>query len=284
MSSVVPGADGRHFKRYVVPSFPSSSASPPRSNEGLMTYPSLSRGLRRREADEKVLRGYFRRAQDAANAGDRVEMAKIAEELSKITYGNTTADQRREFLERYGCAKYTEKALDTIKRMTDGRQGVLEMGAGNGQWSRKLEEMGLDVLAFDDMSALPLPLNLYHVRTKPNQDFFYQKLRQGNEEIFQLKGEAKSRIEGRVLLIVFPDAGSMALDTLKAYEGHSELNDCFIYVGEGRGGANAEGAFFDYLEAGGKWVLVEVLDLEANNKGHEKMFVFLKKPPPAGKE
>jgi hypothetical protein len=52
------------------------------------------------------------------------------------------------------------------------------------------------------------------------------------------------------------------------------FNDTIVYVGEGRGRANADGAFFDLLESG-DWVLVQVMPVQSfGDKGFKKMYVL----------
>eukprot|EP00540_Astrosyne_radiata_P006207 CAMPEP_0116857480 /NCGR_PEP_ID=MMETSP0418-20121206/20572_1 /TAXON_ID=1158023 /ORGANISM="Astrosyne radiata, Strain 13vi08-1A" /LENGTH=78 /DNA_ID=CAMNT_0004491159 /DNA_START=114 /DNA_END=350 /DNA_ORIENTATION=+ len=53
-------------------------------------------------------------------------------------------------------------------------------------------------------------------------------------------------------------------------------NDTIVYVGEGRGGANANDAFFDYLEQEG-WILMKILNVKAPPKGYEQLYLLKKK-------
>lgn len=125
---------------------------------------------------------------------------------------------------------------------------------------------------------------------------------------------------GRVLLLVYPPPGSMAIDTIHAYinatnnpsnlnhhpnrkhHHHNQYhddessnnssdwkNDIVIYVGEGRGGANANDEFFDYFlgisnnntssnkkSSSGSWVLEKVMTVKScpGGKGYEKLFIL----------
>ena len=93
---------------------------------------------------------------------------------------------------------------------------------------------------------------------------------------------------GRVLLLVYPPPGKMAIDVVKQYT-KFDGNDTIIYVGEGVGGANADQEFFDYFlnknsvseegKEGDKyrWYVMETLDIEdvlGGGKGFERMFVL----------
>lgn len=55
-------------------------------------------------------------------------------------------------LERYGCTKWTDEALDVIKAYSP----LVEIGAGHGHWQRALEDKGADVVAFDNEASLPI--------------------------------------------------------------------------------------------------------------------------------
>ncbi|GMH52239.1 hypothetical protein TrST_g7425 [Triparma strigata] len=258
-------ADARHFRSRLGSKCTSSSAC--------LLYPSLAVGLERRVSDELRLRGLGEAARAASEKNDRVEMGRLAYEMTKVAYGcGVTPNARQAHLERFGCVEWTTEALEAIKESGRGR-GVVEMGAGNGQWSRKLREEGLDILSFDNMSGLPLNLNLYHSRTKPNAEHFDQLLRKADESILKDKA-AQTVLKGRVLLLVFPDPTKMAIDTLNAYKAMGSDSDCFIYVGEGRGGCNANDDFFDELESP-EWSLERVVHLKSfGGKGFEKLFVW----------
>jgi hypothetical protein len=95
-----------------------------------------------------------------------------------------------------------------------------------------------------------------------------------------------------VLLLVFPTPGSsMAVDIVKQYS-KFDGNDVIIYVGEGKGGANANQEFFDFFLNGSnngngndngdrkyKWILMETMEVEdvlGGGKGFEMMFVLKK--------
>ena len=85
--------DLAHFKRYT-----NKSGADLR---GLFTYPSLSRGLNQRRKDEESLRDIQIKANKASLDGDRVEMARIAEDISRICYGRGfRAQDRQSHLER----------------------------------------------------------------------------------------------------------------------------------------------------------------------------------------
>ena len=77
--------------------------------------------------------------------------------------------------------------------------------------------------------------------TQPARDFFFVRVRKCSSHV-----DAVRRIDcrDRVLLLVYPSPGNKALETVKSYPAG---NDTIAYVGEGKRGANANDAFFDYF-------------------------------------
>jgi hypothetical protein len=235
-------------------------------------------------------------AQDALD----VQLAQLVQELYGVLYGEgVTPQSRQEFLERHGCTGWTDQAMDAILRKAmryDGQddaksqhmpRGVVEIGAGHGQWARQIADRyrrgsatgpapskPFDiVLAYDDQSSLPLNSAVYHRHTKPHRDHFYDRV-QPCPSIPSVLSQWQCR--GRILLLVYPPPDSnMARDALEAYVGVDDRNnDTVMYVGEGRGGANANDAFFDLLESG-QWVLEEIVNVRPmGSKGYERMYVF----------
>lgn len=257
------------------------------------TYPELTRGLRKREQDEKELAKLEKEAIQAKISGDVATIAKVVHKISDIAYGKgITPQMRQDFLIKYGCAAYTSEILNLLYRLGSehNERGIIEIGAGNGQWARAINDhyknKQLDIqkkvqfefiMAFDDMSSLPLSPRIYHSRTKPADEYFYPNVRKSNH--IQALQPWESR--GRVLLLVFPPPGSMAVETIQEYVRLDEQrNDTVVYVGEGRGGANADEAFFNFFESG-DWVLESVTEVgrdfgRLTDKGFEKCFFFKK--------
>jgi hypothetical protein len=231
-------------------------------------------------------------------------IAQLVQELYAVLYGEgVTPQSRQEFLERHGCTGWTDHAMDAILRKamrSDGKEkdandaksqrmprGVVEIGPGHGQWARQIADRyrrrsatgpapskPFDiVLAYDDGSSLPLNSAVYHRHTKPHHDFFYDRV-QSCPSIQSVLSQWQCR--GRILLLVYPPPDSnMARDALEAYVAVDDANnDTVLYVGEGRGGANANDAFFDLLESG-QWVLEEIVNVRPmGSKGYERMYVL----------
>lgn len=223
--------------------------------------------------------------------GDPERIKKLGEQIFEVTYGKGVTPQKREdFLIKYGCTGWTEDVLSTIVDMCQTR-GIVEIGAGHGQWARALADAFAErikaggkqtksidfVLAYDDMSSLPLNTHIYNQYTQPHHDHFgnVKKLETRTDTTKVLRSWA---CRGRALLLVYPSPGDMALSVVQEYVGAGAENDTVIYIGEGRGGANGNDAFFDYLESG-EWILSKVLDVQSppGNKGYEKVYILQRK-------
>lgn len=209
---------------------------------------------------------------------------------------------------QHGCTGCTNEIIQYLTHNFASR-GIIEVGAGNGQWARALNDAYNKqrhennntattsaaaawefILAYDNMEQLPLSPMVYHKHTLPANKYFYDKVRQ----LSHIDAVQESR--GRVLLLVYPPPGPMALETVRAYLnascGHygGLRNDTVVYIGEGRGGANADDAFFDFFlscEQNAKkgvdgvqrqdcWVIEKVMDVNTSpgGKGYEKLFIF----------
>jgi hypothetical protein len=215
-----------------------------------------------------------------------------------------------DFLIQYGCTGFTDDILQYLVQSYEAR-GIIEVGAGNGQWARALNDYhnemktrqrhqnGLHhknhrtihrqfITAYDSMEELPLSPTVYHRNTLPANKYFFDKVNRSSNI------DAVQGAHGRVLLLVYPPPGPMGLETVLAYLNASPKysgsckNDTVVYVGEGRGGANADEAFFDFFlgcdtssedTEKHEWVLEKVLDVRVcpGGKGYEKMFVFRRK-------
>lgn len=246
---------------------------------------AFRRGLQRRRRDEEALRALQSEAVQARNSRDPERIQAVFRKISAIAYGKGVTPQMREdFVVRHGCTGWTEDVLDTLVDLAKNR-GIVELGAGHGQWARALashfqtrisqdeRRQAFDfVLAFDDMTDLPLSTQIYHQHTQPANDYFYSKVQKCTDIGTVLR---QWSCRGRLLLLVYPPPGPMALDAVKAYVDLGPENDTVVFVGEGRGGANAEASLFDYFESG-DWVLTHVLPVQPppGGKGYEKMFIL----------
>jgi len=136
------------------------------------------------------------------------------------------------------------------------------------------------VLAYDDQSELPLDQQVFTKKTKVHHEFFYDKVKRCDSNFSNTLRHWECR--GRVLLLVYPPPGKMALDAVEQYISASSKNDTVIYIGEARGGANANDALFDHLERG-DWALISVMDVKPlGAKGYEKLYVLKRCGPTSG--
>lgn len=270
-------------------------------NDPLFNYPLMKRGLKQRKKDEQAMRGLQSEAINARDSGDQMKIQRVFEKISHIAYGKGVTPQMREnFLMKYGCTGYTNEIISLIVEICRGR-GIIEIGAGNGQWARAIHDYhntlltsnGRDqnnmtgrkktsfILAFDDMSELPLSPKIYHELTQPAHDYFYPNVQKCDNPVDEVRRVTN---RGRVLMLVFPPPGPLALETVNGYGNISpNENDTVIYVGEGRGGANADDSFFKHFteceEHAGvlyRWSLVTTMDVKPSlgGKGYEKLFVL----------
>jgi hypothetical protein len=128
--------------------------------------------------DERKLQALKVDIQKALQTRDHERMREIFDQVAEIAYGKDVTPQVREdFIVRYGCTGWTDAVLRTLVDLAETR-GIVEIGAGHGQWARALTDyynLVVDnrpkafefVLAFDDMTQLPLSTNVYHKYTQP---------------------------------------------------------------------------------------------------------------------
>lgn len=267
-----------------------------KNHEGLMSWPSMITGIKNRCNDEAQLRKIIDESKAyVASSGGKIDektMATFTKNASDILYGkDVTSEQRQIYMEKYGCTAYTDEALSLIAQEVISRPGIVEIGAGNGQWARALQsDYKVNVIAFDSMKFLPLRGAMYAMKKKsptsqlsPQEEeeslhtkFFHDNVLVGDENIFNV-AHLRPVLAGRALLIVFPDPGEMAARCVSNYSGACDSNDMFIYVGEGRGGANGSDALFDILESG-EWELRHTMKLNPlGGKGYERLFIFVRR-------
>lgn len=251
-----------------------------------------SRYLRQRQRDSQAVQA-LQNSVAAETPKDSQAVAGIVKTLYELLYGKGVGPQdRQDFLSRYGCTGWTDAILDLLLELAADR-GIVEIGAGNGQWARALVDRYIEststndsnfrprnkqfdfVLAYDDMSQLPLDPKVFHEKTQPYREYFH-KVRHCDSSLSILQ---QWTCRGRVLLLVYPPPGGMAVNAAHIYvESSPELNDTIVYVGEGRGGSNADDIFFDFMEEG-DWILEQSAPVHSfGDKGYEKLFVFRRAP------
>jgi hypothetical protein len=220
-------------------------------------------------------------------------LAQHVQELYTILYGpSVTPADRNAFLQQYGCTGWTEPVLQLIVSLGMSQGGIVEMGAGHGQWAQAISDYYYKhycqdnnnnqrkvhdfVVAYDDYSELP---NWSPDPTLPKQQQYKTRSNPKSPPLVKVQPCPSLSVltqwtcRGRVLLLVYPPSDSdMAVEALQQYTEASTSHTTLIYVGEGRGGANANDAFFDALQG---WMLVHILPVQSfGNKGYEQCFVF----------
>jgi hypothetical protein len=262
------------------------------ANDPIFNYVELRKGLSRRSKDETQLRQLAHIAKEARDSGDPKKVAHVMHQISQIAYGdNVTPQMRENFCVRYGCTGWTEEILAYLLQLSRSR-GIVEIGAGNGQWARILSDRYEEeqrictadsqrrkqtwdfLLAFDTMTDLPLSPQVYHNLTQPARDFFFPRVKKCLSHVHAIR---RFECRGRILLLVYPPPGDMALETVQAYvDAYPQGNDIVVYVGEGIGGANANDAFFEYFLSSGHWCILKIMNVHPplGGKGYEKVFVL----------
>jgi len=258
-----------------------TSTSQPSSTKGKLqgpwiTDPELDAALPQRALAESKLYGYMhmkqrewqewldrvpmmhpRLARDELHAVVKAEAARLEEEVNRTTnlilYNLDDPTARRYYLEAHGCTKPSDAAVKECARYGP----VLEMGAGLGHWAAALAKRRVDVVAYDSFADLPLP----DLKQDP---VFHFRVQKGDTSVIAAH-------PNRTLLIVYPGPNDMAAEALQQYKGST-----LLYVGESRGGVNANDAFFDGLQAGG-WECTKVVAVEPFPGGFEKLWVLQKK-------
>ena len=299
-----------------------------------------ARCKRQRQQDELRLRQLMEKAQVLQKEKappQQQQQQRLGQQLFETAYGQgVTPQQREDFLIRYGCTGFTDEIVEYLVHNCGWNAGIVEIGAGHGQWARALNDkynaaaaaaaaeqqqhVVLDesngnsntsrtttpkqqrsknndkhfdfCLAYDDQSNLPLNTHIYNQYTQPHHDYFgkVHKLGgSGSDGSFNNNGNHAAQhvhlrkllsswtCRGRVLMIVYPPPGPMAVDVLNVYleAAPDNINNTFVYVGEGRGGANGNDDLFDLLE-NGEWILLKEMDVKKppGDKGYEKLFVL----------
>ncbi|CAN0042056.1 unnamed protein product, partial [Ectocarpus fasciculatus] len=203
----------------------------------------LMAGLRKGEVSREE---YDRRM---AVFNDEVELA-----THRIIFGvSDPPDARRRYEAEHGNCRYTPEAI----RLVSALSPLIEIGAGRGHWQRGLSEAGATVISFDKWATTPSSGNESGTTAGLPQ---IGRVLPGDEHALRLHRD-------KTLLLVYPPPGDMALHCLHEYRG-----DTLVYVGEGRGGANASDAFFDGLDA--EWDVESILDLDPFPQCFERLFLL----------
>lgn len=171
-----------------------------------------------------------------------------------------TGPSRTELVKKYAFAIPSPATLEWLVEKLDGRP-VLEVGAGTGYWAWMLTQMGIDVIAADNLPPNEGKNGYFSYRTEYKD--VWEKLPDGGDRVIRTEERIsepgpvyhpitkvkaydlrylRQERERALLLIWPPYASDMADRVLQAYKG-----DTVFYVGEGEGGCTGNDAFHQRL-------------------------------------
>lgn len=154
-------------------------------------------------------------------------------------------DHRRRVTARWAWAVPAPQSIQFIVDALDGRP-LVEVGAGNGYWAWMLDQMGVNVIAYDRA-----PVNYKHTWFKlTNGVTWGQEVWEADvqaEEFFPVK-KAGTKVlldvdPERVLFLSWPNYNTdFAYKALTRFQG-----DTLIFLGEGAGGCTGDDKFHRLL-------------------------------------
>ncbi|CAM9339948.1 unnamed protein product, partial [Hapterophycus canaliculatus] len=184
-----------------------------------------------------------------ASFNNEVELA-----THRIIFGvSDPPDARRRYEAEYGNCRHTPEAIQVVSALSP----LVEISAGRGHWQRALSKAGATVVSFDRWATAPVSANQGGMTAGMPQ---VGRVLPGDEHALRLHRE-------KTLLLVYPAPGDTALRCMREYRG-----DALVYVGEGRGGANASDEFFDYLDT--EWDVTNIVDLDPFPQCFERLYVL----------
>lgn len=80
----------------------------------------------------------------------RLRECKTVDDAVKVLYGQVPFADVQARKEKFGNVEWNDETLDKIKNMNEP---ILEICAGDGQWAQALKDRGVDVVASDNLSA-----------------------------------------------------------------------------------------------------------------------------------
>eukprot|EP00912_Choanoflagellata_sp_UC4_P000147 UC4_evm6s94 len=207
--------------------------------------PSINDGkfLQARKMQEMELRSWIAKVSETWKKSDEAQKKLMAPRMraqaEMILYPGTKPGDREKYLKNYGCTAPTSAAVEAVAKHSP----IIEMGAGAGHWNVALKDLGADIVSFDDFSSIPCPI------------VSRAKIEATDGTTTELK---KAKYKHRTLLLVYPSPGPFAKKCVDSFCGST-----MIYVGEPRGGANADDDFFDEVEK--QFSVIEQLDRDCLN-------------------
>ena len=145
--------------------------------------------------------------------------------------GRIDADDRDRLIRRYSFAVPSRAAVRAIGDRAG--TGVVELGAGNGYWSRLLADAGIDVVAYD-LDPAPSERNPWYAGMPS-----WFEVVSGDESVVVAHPD-------RALLLVWPTKNEVwPADAIERFAGAGGTT--VLYVGEGAGGRTGDDRFHAIL-------------------------------------
>jgi len=156
---------------------------------------------------------------------------------------------------RYAFAIPTTKAISYIVENTPGK--VMEIGAGNGYWAKRISDAGKNIEAYDIATTV--------------EDNYY-KFKGGAWFNVQTGGpESLVGSDAETLFLCWPHPrDELAFKSLQNFEG-----DHLIYVGEKQGGCTGDDKFFTKLNK--EWKLVKTVLIPSWDGIYDDVYHFARK-------
>ena len=172
-------------------------------------------------------------------------------------YQALSAGPREDLVTQYAWAVPTTEALELMATHSP----IIEMGAGTGYWASLLQEMGVDIVAYDIAPPGGTESNEYRHKKA------YVEVLLGSHE------KLREHPDHTLFLCWPPYQSSMAHDCLKAFKGGT-----LLFVGESNYGCTGGEDFWDLIH--GQWSLEDDINLPQHPGLHDTLKVFVRKDKP----
>jgi hypothetical protein len=187
-------------------------------------------------------------------------LEKMLDTPGEHTEGPTEDDMkmtRSNLVNQFAWAIPSDDAIHWLAKQLKGRP-VVELGAGNGYWAHLLEQVGIEVTAYDRALAWRGDEN-HWIRSDTK---VWHPVRRGTQAMVR-------NHQDKVLMLCWPPYNNrFAVETLRYYQG-----DTLVYVGEHEGGCCADDEFFAALEQ--DWIETACYDEMIQWSGiHDYMWVY----------
>jgi len=158
---------------------------------------------------------------------------------------------RDEGIQNYSFAVPSKEALESIACYAP----IVEMGAGTGYWAYLLQQLHVDIIAYDKQIVVEGNDNQFKFRKS------WTNIHRGSPSNLTVHPD-------RTLLLCWPDyASPFAEQCLRAYPG-----DTLIFIGENWGGCTADDGFFELLSK--QWTSIKTLDIPQWDGIYDYLTIF----------